>query len=205
MALKINLNIKNLPPYAQWILTFLPALIITIVVIIFVIVPKNKEIKAIVIKITAQESEIAKSQSKAEKLVELTLENERLMKRLTELKDQLPEEKEVSSLLRQVSELSIRSGLQVLLWKPEEKKIHASGIVYEIPVAVELTGSYHNLGYFFSSLTKLNRIVNIANIRLGDPKTEKENAILKITFTATTFSAIPEAELTQKPAEGKGT
>jgi type IV pilus assembly protein PilO len=200
MAIKLNINLKDIPPYAKWILTFLPAVLIIVLVFFLIISPTHKEIKALDAKIAVQESEIAKSQAKADRLAELTLENERLRQRLNELKEQLPEEKEVSGLLRQVSDLGIKSGLQVHFWKPEEKKTHESGIVYEIPVTVELSGSYHNLGYFFSSLTKLNRIINLSNIRLGDPKMEKEQAMLKISFIATTFSAIPESEIAPKPA-----
>jgi Tfp pilus assembly protein PilO len=71
-------------------------------------------------------------------------------------------------------------------------------------VRVELSGSYHNLGYFFSSLTRLNRIVNISDIKLSDPKPAKESTVLKVTFTATTFSVIPEEEITQQQTEKKG-
>jgi len=145
--------------------------------------------------LVAQENEIAKDQSKAAKLPQLTLENEKLMRRLTELKQQLPEEKEISSLLKQVSDLCIRAGLKVSLWKPEGKRTHPSGIVYEIPVRVELSGSYHNLGYFFSSLTKLNRIVNISEFRLSDARPDKGQAILRVGFTAATFSSVPESEI----------
>jgi type IV pilus assembly protein PilO len=205
MALKMNITLKNLPSYARVPILLLPAIIITILVIFLVIVPKNREIKAIEKKISFQENEIAKDQAKAAKLSELTLENERLRAKLNELKLQLPDEKEVSSLLKQVSDLCIRSGLKVTLWKPEQRKTHASGIVYEIPVKVELSGSYHSLGYFFSSLTKLSRIVNISDIKLSDPKPDKGNAVMKITFTATTFSAVPESEITTKTEEtGKG-
>jgi len=192
MAIKININFKKLPQYAQVIISIAPSIIIAIVVIILLIIPKNKEIKALENKISAQVNEIAKNDSKAAKLSELTAENERLRKRLVELKEQLPEEKEVSSLLKQVSDLCINSGLEIALWKPEEKKTHPSGIVYEIPVKIELAGSYHNLGYFFSSLTRLNRIINLSDIRLSEPKTEKEKVIVRVAFTATTFSAIPE-------------
>jgi type IV pilus assembly protein PilO len=194
MAIKINIDFKKLPQYVKVIISIAPSLIISIVVIVLLILPKNKEVKALENKISEQVNEIAKNESKATRLSELTLENERLRKRLNELKEQLPEEKEVSGLLKQVSDLCIKSGLQILLWQPEQKKIHPSGIVYEIPVKVELTGSYHNLGYFFSSLTKLNRIINLSDIKLSDPKTEKENVIVRVTFTATTFSAIPEEE-----------
>jgi type IV pilus assembly protein PilO len=203
MALKVNIDLKKIPPGVKLALSFIPGLIIAIIVIFIFTLPKNKEIKAFESKIEKQETEIAKSQSKAMKLPELTAENESLKRRLDILKEQLPEEKEVSSLLKQVSDLAIKSGLKILLWKPEQRRTHSSGIVYEIPVRVELEASYHNLGYFFSNITKLNRIINISDIKLSDPKPEKNNAILKISFTATTFSAIPEGEIGKEPAKGK--
>ena len=201
MAIKVDYKI--FPGYVRTIITILPALVIAIAVTFMLILPKNKEIKAIESKIQVQENEIAKSQAKAEKLTELIAENQRLGNRLNELKEQLPEEKEVSDLLKQVSDLGIASGLRILLWKPEQRKTHLSGIVYEIPVKVELSGSYHNLGYFFSSLTRLNRIVNISDIKLGDPKPAKDSTVLKVTFAATTFSAIPEEEIAQQQKEEK--
>ena len=201
MAEKID--IKTLPKYVKTIISVLPAVIIIIVVTFVILLPKNKEIKALENKILLQENEIAKSRAKAEKLPQLIAENQRLMRRLEELKQQLPEEKEVSSLLKQVSDLGIRSGLHIMLWKPEQKKTHPSGIVYVIPVRVDLTGNYHSLGYFFSSLTKMDRIVNISDIKLSDPKPAKDIASLKVSFTATTFSSIPEEETTKKPSGGK--
>ena len=201
MAEKID--IKTLPKYVKAIISVLPAVIIIIVVTFVILLPKNKEIKALENKILLQENEIAKSRAKAEKLPQLIAENQRLMRRLEELKQQLPEEKEVSSLLKQVSDLGIRSGLHIMLWKPEQKKTHPSGIVYVIPVRVDLTGNYHSLGYFFSSLTKLDRIVNISDIKLSDPKPAKDIASLKVSFIATTFSSIPEEETTKKPDGGK--
>jgi len=201
--MKINLNIKGLPLYVKIILAALPTVIIVAVSLFLIIIPKYKEIKALEIKISAQDNEIATKQAKADKLPQLTIENEKLRKRLEELKQQLPEEKEVSTLLRQVSDLCIRAGLKIALWRPEQKKVHSSGIVYEIPVKVDLQGSYHNLGFFYSSLTKLNRIVNVSSISLSDPKPDKGNAVLKISFTATTFSAVPEAEIVKEKDKDK--
>jgi len=192
MATKID--IKNLSKPVKIIISLLPPAIIIVLVTVLVVLPKNTEIRVLSGKIAAQENEIAKSQTRAEKLSELIAENERLRKRLNELKEQLPEEKEVSTLLKQVSDLGIQSGLRILLWKPEQRKIHTSNIVYEIPVKVELSAGYHNLGYFFSSLTRLNRIVNVSDIRLTEPKQERGTVLLKTAFTATTFSAIPEEE-----------
>lgn len=201
MALKLKVDIKALPPAARVVITILPSVLIAVVVIVFLLLPKDKEIKRLNAEITKQENEIAKDQAKAAKLDILKKENERLRARLNELKLQLPEEREVSGLLKQVSDLGIKSGLRIILWKPEQKKDHPSGIIYEIPVNVELSGSYHNLGIFFSSLTKLNRIVNIGDIKLSDPKPQKNEAILKITFKAVTFSSIPEKEIEAKATE----
>jgi len=68
---------------------------------------------------------------------------------------------------------------------------------------VELSGGYHNLGIFFSRLTKLNRIVNIADIKMGSPQPQRDEAIVRINFKATTFSAVPEKEATAKAVEAK--
>lgn len=206
MALKLGINLNNLSPVARNVLTVLPSIIIIVLAIFLLILPRDREIKRLNAEITQQENEIAKDQAKAAKLDILRKENERLRVRLEELKLQLPEEKEVSGLLKQVSDLGIKSGLRIILWKPEQKRDHPSGIIYEIPVNVELSGSYHNLGVFFSSLTKLNRIVNIDDIKLTDPKPQRNEAILRISFKATTFSSIPEKEIEEKasaPSKGK--
>lgn len=199
MALK--LDIRNMPASVRVILALLPAVIISALAVVFLILPRHKEIKRLNAEIIKQENEIAKDQAKAARLPTLKLENEKLKKRLDELKLQLPEEREVSGLLKQVSDLGIKSGLRIVSWKPEQKKDHPSGIIYEIPVSVEMSGSYHSLGIFFSSLTRLNRIVNISDIKIGDPKPQRNEATVKITFKATTFSAVPEGEMAAKAAE----
>ena len=202
MALKLNVDFSKVPSFVKIILAFVPAVIIIVVAFLVFILPKNKEIKDFETKILAQESEIAKSQSKAEQLPVLIKINEELKSKLNELKKQLPEEKEVTNLLKQVSDFAIKSGLKVDFWKPEPKKTHTSGIVYEIPVKVALFGSYHNLGHFFSNITKLNRIVNISNLRLSEQEISGQHALLKINFTATTFSAVPEEEIGKIPVKG---
>jgi type IV pilus assembly protein PilO len=202
MAMKMNIDLRNLSPLGKALLMVLPSLVIAIPVILLLILPKQKETKRLNTEITKQESEIAKDQMKVAKLVTLKLENEKLKKRLEELKLQLPEEKEVSGLLKQVSDLGTNSGLKIVSWKPEQRKTHPSGVVYEIPVSVGLSGAYHSLGAFFSSLTKLNRIVNISDIKLSEPKPLRDEAVLKITFKAITFSALTEDE-EAKAAEGK--
>ncbi len=203
MALK--LDIKNMPIYAKVIIAVLPSIIIVALVLFLVINPKMKQIKVLEAKIDKQNNEIAASQAKAAKLEMLKMENDRLVARINELKEQLPEEKEISTLLKQVSDMGISAGLEIKSWKPSPKVTHPSGIVYEIPVSVSVEGTYHNLGYFLSSLTRLNRIVNITDMKLGGPKRDRNESILQVSFKASTFSAIPESETakTAKPVVKK--
>ena len=200
MALK--LDIKTLPIYAKTIIAVLPSIIIIALVLFLAINPKLKQIKVLEAKIDKQNNEIAASQAKAAKLEMLKMENERLVARINELKEQLPEEKEISSLLKHVSDMGISAGLEIKSWKPSPKVTHPSGIVYEIPVSVSVEGTYHNLGYFLSGLTRLNRIVNITDMKLGSPKRERNESRLQVSFKASTFSAIPESEIA-KPAVKK--
>ncbi len=203
----VNINIKNLPPYAKAIISVLPSIILSIAVIALVILPKQKAIKALDATIDKQNNEIASSQAKSAKLDILKQENARLQARINELQNQLPEEKEISTLLKQVSDMGTAAGLEIKSWKPGQKTTHESGIVYEIPVAVEVIGTYHNLGYFMSGLTKLNRIVNIGDMKLTAAKAvkganiPKSENLLSVSFKASTFSALPENELAEAGAK----
>lgn len=192
MAINIKFDLKKLPRGVALALSLTPAVIIAVVVVLFVVMPKTKEIKKLNADVAAQQNEIAKSKAMAEKLDVLKVENDKLKKRLDELKEQLPEEKEVSSLLKQISEVAAKSEVDILSWKPEVKRAHPSGIVEEIPFSLNLAGTYHTLGNFFSSLTRLNRIVNLSNISLTYSKMQRDEALLSITFRASTFSAVKE-------------
>ncbi len=198
MAMKIDL--KNVPSWAKGVITVVPSAIVAALVVFLLVMPKQKQIREFEGKIDKQNNEIAASQAKAARLDILKQENDRLLKRLEELKEQLPEEREITSLLKQVSDLGIGSGLEIKSWKPGQKIAHPSGIVEEIPVSVEFAGTYHDLGAFLSSLTRLNRIVNINDMKLT-PQTGKAKggavpgSQLGIAFKASTFSAVPEQEM----------
>jgi len=193
-----KIDLKKIPKPLRIAIAIVPSLLFIILFGYFAILPKHKQIKTLKEEIVAQENEIRKSQSMADKLSELKAENEKLKARLEELAKQLPEEKEISVLLSQVSNLSVQSGLNILSWRPSSKRDHPSKIVYEVPVSVDLVGSYHSLGEFFSALTKLDRIVNITDIRLAGPRPKGDKAELNISFSALTFIAATQGGLVAK-------
>jgi type IV pilus assembly protein PilO len=197
----INLKIKNIPPYLKVIIPVTVFLIPVIVFYFLVYSPKNKEIKMLGASIAKLDNEIATGEVKIRRLDELRAENARLKMRLAELQEQLPEEKEVSVLLKQISDLGLQSGLVILLWKPEARKPDPKGIHVEIPVKMEVIGGYHDLGVFFSHISRIKRIVNISNIKIGKSKGRGEDIhLINAAFTASTFSAVdkPEGETVSK-------
>lgn len=198
MALKINLKIdlKKLPKGAKIAIAVGPAVIIAVLVAVLVLLPKQKDISRLKTEVDGQNSEIAKSRTMADRLDILKVENEKLKKKLAALKEKLPpnEEKEIRNILKQVSDEAAKAEVDILTWKPEGRKPHPSGIVEEIPFSMSLSGTYHNLGAFFGNLTRLNRIVNISDIKLGSPKPAKAGeTMLDISLKASTFTAVKEA------------
>lgn len=203
MALDLKIDVENLSPTKQKLLLILPPLFIAVIFLSFFIMPSYEEQKKLADEVKNQKKDITLAQQKTAKLSALIAENQRLKRRLSELQGQLPEEKEVSGLLRQVSELGIRSGLDIILWKPQwnpkekERFVHPSNEVYEIPVNVEMRGGYHSFGRFFSRVSRVGRIVNIhsINMKRDDQKFQKRGmAVLKTTFIVKTYAIIPEEE-----------
>jgi len=194
-----NIDVKNLPPFSKIIMVFLPSIALIILFFVLVYSPKREEIKVFGNDIVRLNSEIASSEVKVKRLDMLRLENVMLKARLRELQEQLPEEKEVSGLLRQISELGIKSGLKILLWRPEERVPDPSGLYVRIPVKVEVSTSYHNLGSFSSHISRLPRIVNISDIKLTNPVVKEGAQQLHASFIATTFSATSTPAVSEAP------
>ena len=107
------------------------------------------------------------------------------------LTEQLPTGSEVSELLAQIQNLVSQSGLSLKLWRPGGRKTHSSGLYEEIPITLELTGGYHDLGLFFDRVSKMTRIVNMLNLRMTGATRNKSGGMdIKINCTAMTFAAV---------------
>ena len=154
-------------------------------------IPMNTRIKELDTTLAGLQQKIRENDSKIKKLDDLRAEVKSLEGRLVILTKQLPPESEVSDLLRQIQSLVNQSGLTLKSWKPSARKTHASGLYEEIPIAITLTGGYHNTASLFDRIGKLTRIVNILNIKMGSMKMNKDGTPeVTITCTAMTFSAL---------------
>lgn len=196
MAIKLDLNldaIKALPGYQKAVLSAILVIAVLGAFVWFVYIPKNAEIAALEQKVAQINNEISVNQAKARRLEDLKRENAELSKQLAILKEQLPQESEVASLLKQVSDLGIKTGLDFKLWKPTDRRPGASGLYNEIPVEVEVAGGYHAVAAFFDRIGKLPRIVNVSGLKMSNIKLEKNRLMIQTTFRATAFAAVDES------------
>lgn len=109
---------------------------------------------------------------------------------------QLPEKTDVESLLVDVSQTGLASGLEILKFKPsaEEKK----GFYAELPITLEVIGSFHQMASFISGIAALPRIVTISNLKIEPQKISgnknAEQGRLQMSATAKTYRYLQEDE-----------
>lgn len=113
---------------------------------------------------------------------------------------QLPNKTDIESLLVDLSQTSVASGLEVEYFKPESevpREFYA-----EYPIRISVTGQYHQFGQFVSGLAALPRIVTLSGIDIKSAEkpiaqgsNPKEQAgRLKMDLMATTYRYIDEDE-----------
>jgi type IV pilus assembly protein PilO len=147
-------------------------------------------------ELTAERDEtrtIAENRDKWEKKVDIL--NEELAKAVKEL----PNEREIPELLRRVSSIGKKIGLEFLLFQPTpevRREFYA-----DVPVKLKIEGSFHEVATFFDRIGKLNRIVNIRDIEMKDPLERSGKIILTTDGTAVTYRFLTDAELS--PAGGR--
>lgn len=136
-------------------------------------------------QLTADLGEVRKAEFAYQKdLTELTERQQRQR----ELNKVLPTTSEYPAFLSAVQNVANVSGVALTAWSPNPEvpdKFYA-----RIPMRVELSGRFHQIEKFFYGVGQLDRVINIENISLTDPKIVGEDLVLKAEGLATAFRAL---------------
>ncbi len=114
----------------------------------------------------------------------------------------LPEEKEIPKLLTQVNTLGQQSGLEFLLFRPAAPV--KRGFYAEVPIDIRVQGEYHTLGAFLDRVSKLERIVNVADLRISPLAVQQQQRggrTITADFKATTFTFLEKGGSAGVPAK----
>lgn len=195
MALELNLN--KMPWYGQVGLFVALSLAGVGVFYYFYVMPAQADMAVREQRLEALRADITKGMMTATKLSEFKAQVADLEARLESLKAVLPEQKDVADLLRRIQTLATQSNLTIRGFKPAPtitKQLHA-----EWPIALQLDGTYHNLGMFFDRVSKFSRIINVNNISIKAKDRPEPNSTITAECVATTFVL-----LETKPAAAPG-
>ena len=153
--------------------------------------PTQAELQTLQAELDTVRARINKGLTTARQLPEFRKEVTDLQAKLDSLKPILPEEKDAADLLRNVNTLAVQSNLTIRGFKPQPittRQMHA-----EWPIALDLEGSYHNLGRFLDSVSKFPRIINVGNLAIRSKPQATSASTIEVTCTATTFVLIEAA------------
>jgi type IV pilus assembly protein PilO len=134
--------------------------------------------------------------AQAVNIEELRKQRELVSQYVRQLEKQLPTKADMDQLLSDINQAGLGRGLQFELFKPGQvvlKEYYA-----ELPIAVKVSGGYHEMAAFTSDLANLSRIVTLNNVLVGQAK----EGVLSFETTAKTFRYLdPEEIAAQRQAE----
>lgn len=151
----------------------------------FYVSPVETEMAGRQQQLASLRTDINRGLATARQLPQFRRDVEALESKLEGLQAVLPEEKDVADLLRRIQTLATQSNLTIKGFKPEPmatKQLHA-----EWPIALELDGTYHNLGLFFDRISKFSRIININRVNIRAKERPGPGSTIAAQCVATTF------------------
>ena len=143
-----------------------------------------------------------KKLTKAVNLDVLRKQREQVQQYVTQLEKQLPSKAEMDALLSDINQAGLGRSLQFELFRPGQ--INIQEYYAELPIAVKVTGSYHDIGLFAADVANLSRIVTLNNITLTP--VANRPGFLTMDCTAKTFRYLDQDEIgaQKKAATAKG-
>lgn len=166
----------------------------------YVYLPGDDKATKLAEEITAVRGDRDKKKALSANLPRLQKELQEWDAKLKAAVAQLPDRKEIPDLLSSLSTKAREAGLEILLFRPRAENFQE--FYAEIPVDIVVRGGFFNAVTFFDEVGKLNRLVNIDNIDLKNPKVGGDQVALEISTLTTTYRFLDEGER-KKVAEEK--
>lgn len=190
-----DLTMNRLPWWGQLLVFLVLGVGAGVAFYIYYDMPYQERLVAKTSELSSARARIDKGLATARQLPAFKAQVSDLEVRLEDLRAILPEEKDVAELLRRIQTLAAQSELRIRGFKPApmtRQQLHA-----EWPIALELDGSYHNLGLFLDRVSKFPRIINVGGITIQSRTDQPAgDASITVSCTATTFVMLEGAPAT---------
>lgn len=121
---------------------------------------------------------------------------EQVQQYVTQLERQLPSKAEMDALLSDINQAGIGRSLQFEVFRPGQESVKEYYV--ELPIAVRVTGRYHDIGLFAADIANLSRIVTLNNLTL----TPGKDGVLVMDGEARTFRYLDQEEVALQQKAG---
>jgi type IV pilus assembly protein PilO len=138
--------------------------------------------------------------TQAVNLPELRKQKLQVEEYVTQLEKQLPGKAEMDALLSDINQAGIGRGLQFELFRPGS--VAVKDYYAELPIAVKVSGRYHDIGAFAADVANLSRIVTLHDLTIASP-TKDGGGLLSMDATARTYRYLDQAEVSAQAAQKK--
>jgi type IV pilus assembly protein PilO len=161
---------------------------------------KSDELDAERAKEPSLKSDYRSKLSQAVNLPELRKQKLQVEEYVTQLEKQLPGKAEMDALLSDINQAGIGRGLQFELFRPGS--VSVKDYYAELPIAVKVSGRYHDIGAFAADVANLSRIVTLHDLSIGSP-TKDAGGLLSMEATARTYRYLDQAEIAAQATQKK--
>ncbi len=207
---KIQRQFRNLDPNDPSVWPALPkallyvAVAVAVAALLWFVVLKDYEAELDTERATevTLREDYSKKMVKAVSLDGLKKQREQVQQYVTQLEKQLPSKAEMAALLSDINQAGLGRSLQFEVFRPGAmvtKEYYA-----ELPIALKVTGRYHDIGAFASDIAFLSRIVTLNNLSIAPGAGGKDTDVLSMDATARTFRYLDADEVKAQRDAAKG-
>ncbi|WP_374567354.1 type 4a pilus biogenesis protein PilO [Ideonella sp.] len=132
--------------------------------------------------------------TQAVNLNELKKQKEQVQEYVTQLEKQLPGKAEMDALLSDINQAGIGRGLQFELFRPGQ--VVVKDYYAELPIAIKVSGRYHDVGSFVADVANLSRIVTLHDLVIAPPPKDTSGTLM-MQATARTYRYLDAAEVAE--------
>ncbi len=197
----VGLN-PNDPPSWPAIPRYLLCLFVTVAVVAalwFVwLSSSDEELKAEQAKELQLREDFTKKLVQAVNLEALKKQREQVQQYVIQLEKQLPSKAEMDALLSDINQAGLGRSLQFELFRPGQ--VSVKDYYAELPIAIKVTGRYHDIGAFAADIANLSRIVTLNNMAI----TPVKDGLMSMDSTAKTFRYLDPDEIASQRKAAPG-
>jgi type IV pilus assembly protein PilO len=158
----------------------------------YVVSPPLKECEYLRSNLAKNEREILSEQRVASGLESVQALVSDLEARLREALSQLTDKSQVDDLLQNISTSAQEAGLDLKLFQRKDEVLgsfHA-----EIPVAVSVSGSFHDVAIFFDTVNRLPGLVTVDRMSFSSPREVDDHVVLQVDCAMTAHRLLTRDE-----------